>query len=429
MAQDNMNMNPPLTAAERDAQFIEAHPVQGRIVQAGAALTGAGDALNKTASETSALINKTYEPGDQRNIQHPLEKIEHGIANLKSGIGALVEPGDMRIENSPHPVNKTMQLTTNKLEEIHQAGAIEGARIGVAAAVGPVLDALGPSGKLKTAANVLEEVADASKVARLANHVNDAATNAFVHEATARTEKQLIKALDEYERTARAAKTYGEALGHYEGHGDALVRFQIASIKLDELKHGGDASINNPVIADLTKKGIESEHFYSTNVMNELKRFNPNQSQDHQAIAAEFASYATKAAHENRLNSLLEPKEGVPLTRQQAAEVNVGLHYGPDAAANARELMANSQDSRIREIYPEHAANAERQTVQPEADKPEAGKPETVKPGNDRVSLNDAISHLAHPDAKTIVLARIVEQKEQVNQHNASQHQAGVELV
>lgn len=425
MAQDNMNMNPPLTAAERDAQFIAEHPVQGRLVQTGAALSGAGDALNKTVSEASAFVNKTYEPGDQRNMPHPLEKIEHGIANLKSGIGALVESGDMRIENSPHPVDKTMQVVSSKLEEIHQAGAIEGTRIGAAAAVGSVLDTLGPSGKLKTAGNVLEEVADASKVARIVDHVNDAATNAFMHEATVRTEKRLIHALDEYERTARAAKTYGEELGRHEGHGDALVRFQIASIKLDELKHGGDASINNPVIADLTKKGIESEHFYSTNVMNELKKFNPNQSQNHQEIATELASDATKAAHENRLNSLLElQEEGKPLPSQQMAEVDVGKHYGPDAAANARELMANGQGSRIREIYPEHATNAGQQAVKPDADKPEADKP-----GNDRVSLNDALNHLAHPEAKTIVLARIAEQKEQVNQHHASQHQAGIELA
>ena len=425
MAQENMNRNAPLTIAERDAQFIEAHPVQGRIVQVGAALVGAGDALNKTASETSVLINKTFEPGDQRNLSHPLEKIEHGFVNLKSGIGALLEPGDMNIENAPHPVNKTMQVVANKMEEIHQAGEIEGTRIGVAAAVGPVLDALGPSGKLKTAGNVLEEVADASKVARTIHHVNDAATNAFMHEATMRTEKQLINALGDYERTALAAKTYGEALGRYEGHGDALVRFQIASIKLDALKHGGDASINNPVITDLTKKGIESEHFYSTNVMNELKRFNPDQSYNHQAIAAEFATYATKAAHENRLNSLLElQKEGKPLTSQQTAEVNVGLHYGPDAAANARALTAHGQGSRMREIYPEHAANGELQSVKPDAEKVEADKP-----SNDRVSLNDAINHLANPEAKTIVLARLVEQKEQLNQHHANQYQAGVEIV
>ncbi len=389
------------TTADRDAQFIKDNPVEGRVVQLGAGFAGIVDALDKAVDETGSFLKKAYEPGDQKHIQHPSKEIGQYIDNFKKGVGAIAETGDMKIENSPHPGDKAIQLANRKLAEIDNAGPIEGTRIGAAVAAGVIIDGAGPGGKFK-AGKVLDEVGEAAKVAKAVDHINDAATNAFLHEATERTQKQLVKAMDEYERAGRSAKTYGEELGRHEGHGDALVKFEIASIRLNELKHGGDASINNPVIADLTRNGAASEHFYAKDVMNELKRYTPNQTTNHDEIAAKIAIDATKLAHANRLEFLQDLEaQGKALSPPQSVEINVGNQYGFDAAANARELMSNGGGSKVKDLYPDRGHT-----------------------GNEPLSSIGVINYLENPEAQAIVLARIKEQKEAVNQR-----QAGPELA
>lgn len=415
MAQTQRETQTSTMLAERDAAFISEHPVQGRIVQAGAMMTGAGEAVQKSVDDTVDLLKQTYTPGDQRKIPHPLDDVGQGVSNLKHRFDALLAPGDMKIENAPHPVDKALHAIESKVNNVQQAGLIEGARIAAAATVGPVLDTLGPSGKVKTAERLLEGVTDVAQITKVAKHVNDAVTNSFLHDAVQRTEKQLVNAMEDYEKTARSAKTYGENLGRYDGHGDALVKFQIASVRLDALKHGGDASIKNPVIADLTKNGTASEHFYSGEIMRELKQFNPQQMHDYQTAARDMATDATKAAHENRLNMLQKLQdEGKPLTSQQVLEVNIGRTYGPDAAANARELMTNGQGDKVRVLYPEKEGSAGADMTRSQVEKAADG----------RVNLSDAVNHLEHPQAKAIVLARIAEQQEQTQQR-----QTGIEMA
>ena len=53
MAQNNDNQ---ITDAERDAQFIKDHPVEGRVVQVGAGLAGTGDAIGEAVNETIELV-------------------------------------------------------------------------------------------------------------------------------------------------------------------------------------------------------------------------------------------------------------------------------------------------------------------------------------------------------------------------------------
>lgn len=165
MAQNNNESSKLQSAAERDAQFLKEHPVEGKIVQTGAALTGAGEAVVKASEETIELIEKTYTPGDMNpaNMPHPLNAIKQGVSNL-------TEPGDMRIANAPHPINNAVDETRIKLNEMHQAGAIEGTRIGAAVAVGAVIDNLGPKGKLKAVGNILDEAGDASKANKALHH-------------------------------------------------------------------------------------------------------------------------------------------------------------------------------------------------------------------------------------------------------------------
>lgn len=338
------------TDAERDAKFLKDHPFDGNVIRLGAGLTGAGEAISKAIDEAGELLGKSIEPGDMNpaHMSHPRDALE-------AGIDKVTEPGDMKISNAPHPVDKAIAAANNKLTEIDKAGVFEGTRIGAAVAAGVIIDNAGPGGKFKVAGEVLDEVGDAAKIAKAVDHINDAATNTFLHEATEHTKQQLVKAMDEYERAGRSAKTYGEELGRHEGHGDALVKFEIASIRLNELKHGGDASINNPIIANLTRNGTASEHFYSKDVMNELKRYTPNQAVNHEEVAAKIAFDATKQAHAKRLEFLLDLEgQGKALSPPQSVEINIGKQYGPDAAANARDLMSNGGINKVRDLYPDH---------------------------------------------------------------------------
>jgi len=346
MAQNNSKPIQQQTAAQRDAQFIAEHPVEGRLVQTGAALTGAGEALNTSIDETAALVKKTFAPGDQGHIRHPIDEIAEGAVKFKNGISALTEPGDMNLSKAPHPYDKAV-------ESLEKAGPIEGARVSAAAVTGVIADMAG-SGKFKTADKLVETIGNASRFAKSIDAVDDVAAKSFLNQAVKRTETQLVEAMNEYERTARSAKTFGEELGRHEEHGEALVRFEIASIKLDALKHGGDPSINNPVIADLTKNGVNSEHFYSKNTMDELKKFDPNKLENHEDIASRIAADATLKAHETRLDRLLNmEKDGQVLTSQQTAELAVGKQYGPLAAANAHELMKHGELSSVKQFYPD----------------------------------------------------------------------------
>lgn len=399
MAQDE-NKN----VAERDAKFLADHPVEGNVVRLGAGFTGAHEAISKGVDETKDFLSQTIKPGDMSlaNMPHPLD-------DFKEGIAKIVDSGDMKISNAPHPVDKAIAVATSKLEEIDNAGVFEGTRIGSAIAVGAMIDSIGPKGKVKVAGEMLEGVGNGAKELHIANHVKDdlqaMATNAFLHEATERTGKQLFKAMEEYDRTARVAKTYGEKFVGDEAHEKALVRFEIAAIKQDALVHGGDASINNPVIADLTKNGITSDHFYANNIINALKKYTANPTANYEETAVNIALQATKQAHTERLKFLVDAEaQGKALSPHQMLELSVGKQYGPDAGAYARELANANELSKVRDIFPDQNQS-------------------NTKSTDGNLSSMDVIKHLTHPDAQAIVLARIQEQKEAVNQRSA-----GIEL-
>lgn len=146
------------TAAERDAQFLEKHPLEGNVVRVGAGFVGAGEAISKGIDETKSLVNKMTEPGDQNpaNMPHPLDVFEAGIAKI-------AESGDMNISNAPHPVDKAIAAANSKLTEIGKAGVFEGTRIGAEFAVGAIIESAGPKGKLNVAEKILEEVGDTTK--------------------------------------------------------------------------------------------------------------------------------------------------------------------------------------------------------------------------------------------------------------------------
>lgn len=340
------------TAAEIDAQFIEHHPIEGRVVQLGAAFTGGSEAVIKAIDETKELVGKTIAPGDMNPAHMP-----HPIDAATKSIASLTETRDMRIENSPHPKDNVIAAINSKVKEIEQAGVIEGTRIGAGVIVSATMDIIGPTGKAKATSSLIDELGESAlNIGKLAP--DNVATTAFFHEAVRTTEKQLNNATEEYARTAQLAKTFGTQFGKYAGHEDALVRFEIASIKLDAIKHGGDASIHNPVIADLLKHGKDSDHFFPKNIMDEVNKYD-----DSISLGIDKAAMVevTKLAHENRLNRLsdknLLPNEGNvnhKLTLEEQLELAVGAQYGANAAAHARVLRKDGELEKANTLYPQN---------------------------------------------------------------------------
>jgi hypothetical protein len=138
----------------------------------GAAMVGAKEGVQNVAENKIDLAKKLIEPGDQRNIKHPLDDLVTGAKTLASGISntwqAATAPGDMNIDHStarqPHPIDKTLQAhhsaiaaTINMLSE---KGPVEGTRAASAIAAGIVVEnVVSPSGKLKA----VEAIADVAQ--------------------------------------------------------------------------------------------------------------------------------------------------------------------------------------------------------------------------------------------------------------------------
>lgn len=425
------------TAAERDDLFITQHPLDGRTVQLGAAFTGATEAVIKAIDETKELLDKTIEPGDM-NPAH----IPHSVDDAIKLVVDITEPRDMRIENSPHPKDKITAAIHSKFEEIKQAGVIEGTRISAAVVVGATIDMIGPSGKAKTGSGLIDGFDKAESALRISSKLDwdNTATNAFLREAVSNTGYQLKNAANEYARTAQAAKTFGTEFNRYKDHDDALVRFEIASIKLDALKYGGDASNHNPVIADLLKNGKDSTHFYAKNIMDEISKFDANLIPNLEQAAI---VQATKLAHSNRLKLLSEikPNDRI-LTLAEQMELKVGSQYGADAAAHARMLMRDGEIEKVNTLYPhrnnqteltgtitktpikatnnvahEHSERIDSSKFNDHSEhihevfkieEKNIGKDRGHESKNEPISLNDAISHLPL-ESQRLVLASIQE--------------------
>lgn len=148
----------------------------------GAAMIGATEGIQKVADDKANLAKKIIEPGDQRNIAHPLDDLVTGAKTLVSGISntwqAATAPGDMNIDHSsarqPHPIDKTLQAhhaaiaaTTEMLTE---KGPVEGTRAASAVAAGVVAEnVVSPSGKLKAVEAIADVAHDTKTLVRADN--------------------------------------------------------------------------------------------------------------------------------------------------------------------------------------------------------------------------------------------------------------------
>lgn len=152
------------TTSANDASASTQEDPNG-LVYTGAVLTGAGKAVQKTAQELQETLQKTYEPGDMR-----IEHAPHPVDHLVNGVSQAIAPGDMRIENAPHPVDraavlagKSLETAEQKVAQIKAAGPVEGSLLASEAITGAVIGQITPGKNIRTAGTLLEEAGDAGK--------------------------------------------------------------------------------------------------------------------------------------------------------------------------------------------------------------------------------------------------------------------------
>jgi len=154
------------SAAERDAEYLENHPVEGVKVLVGAAMTGAAKAADHAIQDAAETGKKLIEPGDMK-----IEHSPHPVNTLKAAVDNLTTPGSMNLADAPHPVDRAMDAAQKKADEIRQAGVVQGTVIGAEAIVGSVFDAAGPK-KIKVLEEGIEVAADLHKGGELASKVH-----------------------------------------------------------------------------------------------------------------------------------------------------------------------------------------------------------------------------------------------------------------
>lgn len=163
------------TSANDESTSVQEDP--NGLVYAGAVLTGAGKAVQKTAQELQESVQKSYEPGDMR-----IEHAPHPVDNLANGVSRLVTPGDMNPAHAPHPVDqaavvagKAMEAAEQKLAQIKAAGPVEGSLLASEAITGAVVGQITPGKNIRMAEHLLDEAGKAGKsVQGLEGHLVDA---------------------------------------------------------------------------------------------------------------------------------------------------------------------------------------------------------------------------------------------------------------
>jgi hypothetical protein len=121
-------------------------------VLVGAALVGAGEGVMHAAENEAATVSKLIEPGDQRHILHPLDET---IAGIRGALRKIATPGDMNLNQSPHPVDDAVNLHQAMLQKttdtLTEKGLVEGVRIGSVAVATVLAENADPFKKLPLA--------------------------------------------------------------------------------------------------------------------------------------------------------------------------------------------------------------------------------------------------------------------------------------
>lgn len=149
------------TQAKVDSQQQDADA----LVITGAAMVGAGNGVKKVINDKAELAENLIKPGDQRHIAHPVDELVTDVKNLASDVSAAWDavktPGDMRIENQPHPVDQAMQARNDAISAttriFEEKGVVDGTYAFSAVAAGVVVEnAISPSGKLHAVEAVVD---------------------------------------------------------------------------------------------------------------------------------------------------------------------------------------------------------------------------------------------------------------------------------
>ena len=164
------------SAEERDAGFIDQHPVGGALLIGAAGAVGAMQAFKKPGDEIVAAYAAVMQPvrtADQNitHASHPVDAFKNKVGQVLDGLDRLTQPGDMNLANSPHPVDATQaqmaavkQAAEAKVMEINAAGPVKGSALVTETVVGAGIGMLDPGKKVKALGEVVETAATAGQL-------------------------------------------------------------------------------------------------------------------------------------------------------------------------------------------------------------------------------------------------------------------------
>lgn len=151
----------------------------------GAAIAGATEGIQKVADDKINLAKKIIEPGDQRNIEHPLDDLITSAKSLTSDISntwqAATAAGDMNIKHSqarqPHPIDKAATTLAATYETLAEKGPVEGTREASAMIVAGIAETvISPSSKVKK----IEAIADITSDTKAINSAEQAIQGEYI---------------------------------------------------------------------------------------------------------------------------------------------------------------------------------------------------------------------------------------------------------
>lgn len=150
-------------AGQKGEQLLGEDPSPA--VYVGAALTGAGNAVEKKMNDLGESAQKAFEPGDMR-----IENAPHPVDALQAGVRKLAEPGDMNLAHAPHPVDGALADAKKKIEEIKAVDSVEGTLIGASAVVTAVIENVGPGKKIELVTDLADDARDIARHGHGAGH-------------------------------------------------------------------------------------------------------------------------------------------------------------------------------------------------------------------------------------------------------------------
>jgi len=332
------------SAADRDAEYLENHPVEGAKILVGAAMTGAAKAADHAIQDAVETGKKLTEPGDMK-----IEHSPHPVDTLKAAADNLTTPGSMNLADAPHPVDRAVDAAHKKVDEIRQAGVVQGTVIGAEAVVGSVLDAAGPK-KLRVLEDGIEAAADLKKGGELANKVHQGEVIAG--------EKPWVPYDERHaKREANAAIRDGEFVPvsegavHHPGHQSAAREGEL----LQANKAGTENSLANIIQESLPANQAESPSRLEQvkgAISNPYKTILDKIDPPAPEIRLNRVAYEAKPTMMDNLNgqaNFLNEEHALQTARAQ--QITVAIKDGPpELSQRLGKVISSLDDKQIKEL-------------------------------------------------------------------------------